>query len=186
MSARKTSINLLPQNEFEQTPLGKFLKWALTFGKYIVILTQLMVIAAFLFRFKLDRDLDNLNESIGQNQEVVTSYQDLEHKVRVLQNQLTSLKIITDDQFLIKTALQAISQSTPSQIEFESLTLAQDSVSIKGRSLNEVALATLIASLQNRSEFTDINVNSITTGGAKDPVLSFTIQAQPAKESATD
>jgi hypothetical protein len=62
----KKEINLLPKEEFEKKPLGKFLVWALSIGRYIVIFTELIVILAFLSRFKLDRDLADLNQSVRE------------------------------------------------------------------------------------------------------------------------
>ena len=62
----KKDINLLPREEFEQKTVGRFLIWALTVGRWIVIVTELIVITAFLSRFKLDRDLANLYEKIRE------------------------------------------------------------------------------------------------------------------------
>jgi hypothetical protein len=67
----KQEINLLPREEFEKKPIGKFLTWALSIGRYIIIFTELIVILAFLSRFKLDRDLSDLNQSIREKQAVI-------------------------------------------------------------------------------------------------------------------
>jgi len=60
----KKPINLLPPSEFEQSFWGKFLKWAVTAGRYVTILTELVVILAFLFRFKLDTEVADLGTRI--------------------------------------------------------------------------------------------------------------------------
>ena len=65
MSAQNSRVNLLPPSEFEQSFWGRFLKWAVTTGRHIIIITELVVILAFLSRFKLDEDLRNLNEQIN-------------------------------------------------------------------------------------------------------------------------
>jgi len=181
VSAPKTVINLLPKNEFERTPWGKFFKWAVTFGKYIVIITQLVVIVAFLYRFQLDQNLDTLNESIGQQQQIITSYQDLEHRVRILQDQLSVLKTITDQQTLAGKSLEILTQTTPLEVELTALTLTKDNINLACKSLSEVGLATLVFGLQTQSGLKDITVNSVTTGGAKDPSLTFTLNAKIAK-----
>lgn len=177
MTALKTNINLLSQDEFTASPVGKFFKWALTIGKYIVIVTQLVVITAFVYRFKLDRDLEALNDSIMEQQTVIDSFKDLEHNVRVLQNQLNTLKVITQDQTAMEATLTSLGQATPLQIELETLSLTQETLNITGRSLTEAGLSTLISSLQRQPLFTDITVNSVSTGSPKDPTLSFTLSA---------
>ncbi|OGD62183.1 hypothetical protein A2160_01380 [Candidatus Beckwithbacteria bacterium RBG_13_42_9] len=182
MSAPKTNINLLPKNELEKTSLGKFFKWALTFGKYIVIVTQLIVIVAFLFRFKLDQDLDGLNERISQQQQVVSSYQDLEQEVRVLQDRLSALKDITNEQTLLSLSLGSLNQVMPLEVGLTSLTLNKSNFTLEGRSLSEVGLATLVYGLQNQPIFDNIVVRSVSTGGAKDPTLSFALNANIIKK----
>ena len=57
---KKHEIELLPKEEWEKTSFGKFIKWTLNVGRYIVIATELIVILAFVSRFKLDRDLTDL------------------------------------------------------------------------------------------------------------------------------
>jgi Tfp pilus assembly protein PilN len=177
VTALKTNINLLSQDEFASSPVGKFFKWALTIGKYIVIITQLVVITAFVYRFKLDRDLEALNDSIMEQQTIINSFKDLEHNVRVLQNQLNTLKVVTQNQTAMEATLTSLGQVTPLQIELETLSLTPKSVNITGRSLTEAGLATLISGLQQQPTLSDITVNSVSTGGAKDPTLSFTLTA---------
>ena len=61
------SINLLPQDPFYETPIGRVMAWASTVGRYLVIFTEVVVIFSFASRFKLDRDLTDLNATILQN-----------------------------------------------------------------------------------------------------------------------
>ena len=84
MAAPKSEIELLPQEGWEKGTLGKLLKWALTAGRYIVIVTELAVIMAFLSRFKFDRELTDLHEEIKQKQAVIQSAQSFETEFRFL------------------------------------------------------------------------------------------------------
>ena len=63
----KNSVNLLPKDAFESSTFGVVLEWALAFGKWVVILTQLVVMGAFLWRFGLDRKLTDLRKEIAQH-----------------------------------------------------------------------------------------------------------------------
>ena len=62
----KGAINLLPKDSFESSWAGRVLSWALAFGKWTVIVTQLVVIGAFLFRFGYDRKLTDLRRSLEE------------------------------------------------------------------------------------------------------------------------
>ena len=68
MAARKKSsrINLLPQEEFAASTLGRILAWILSTFRILVIMTELIVILAFLSRFWLDARTTDLNEEIKQ------------------------------------------------------------------------------------------------------------------------
>ncbi len=94
MAARKSTIELLPQENWEKGTFGRLLKWALTVGRYIVIITELIVILAFLSRFKFDRDLTDLNEKVKQQQAIVQSSAQFEQKFRFLQKQLLYIYIL--------------------------------------------------------------------------------------------
>ena len=78
MAAQNKDIELLPKEEWEKTSLGKFIKWVLTVGRYIVIFTELIVISAFISRFKLDRDLSKIYEDIEKKQSLVVASSDFE------------------------------------------------------------------------------------------------------------
>jgi hypothetical protein len=51
---KKKTINFLPEDELEKSPIGRFLKWALKAGRYIIVLTELIVVVVFISRFRLD------------------------------------------------------------------------------------------------------------------------------------
>ena len=71
MPARVVGINLLPQSEFGQTFWGRFLKWAVSTGRYFLIFVELVVIIAFMSRFKLDKDLADLADNIAGKKAVL-------------------------------------------------------------------------------------------------------------------
>jgi len=53
-------VNLLPKDNFEFSLVGKFLRWALTAGRVMVVLTEFVVILAFGSRFWLDKEMNDL------------------------------------------------------------------------------------------------------------------------------
>ena len=66
MNPLKLKINLLSKKDLEEKALGRFLKWSLSFGRYIIVGTEIIVLIAFFSRFKLDRQLTDLHEAINQ------------------------------------------------------------------------------------------------------------------------
>ena len=109
----KKDINLLPREEFEQKTVGRFLIWALTVGRWIVIVTELIVITAFLSRFKLDRDLANLYEKIRLQQNIVQSYSTFEKDFRAFQNKLLVTNKLITNQLDANKIISLVSAATP-------------------------------------------------------------------------
>ena len=77
-------VNLLAGDELDTSPQGKFVRWALTWGRRIVVLTELVVILAFISRFWLDTTVASLNDKIEQKRAVVSSFSDFEDKYRAV------------------------------------------------------------------------------------------------------
>ena len=85
MQKKPISINLLKQ----QTSLvDRFIDWALTIGRLLVILTEIVALSAFIYRFSLDRQLIDLHSKITQEQAIANYLNNNEKKYRNLQDRL--------------------------------------------------------------------------------------------------
>lgn len=108
------SINLLPGRE---VAIGeKFLRWILTYGRYIIIGTEIIVLLAFLSRFKLDRDFNDLNDRIKERQKIIENFRSIEDSVNQLQSRLSQIKTIEAAQGSGLLALPHIAPLTPPEI----------------------------------------------------------------------
>lgn len=79
------SINLVKKPE---NVVDRFINWTLTVGRLVVIVTEVIALAAFLYRFSLDRQLIDLRTTIRQKQAVIELLKDNENVYRNLQNRL--------------------------------------------------------------------------------------------------
>src|SRR3990170_1140325 len=62
--ATKTAINLLPRDDLHKKPMAKFLKWFLTYGRVIIIMTEIITIAVFLVGSALNVRNNQLKQQI--------------------------------------------------------------------------------------------------------------------------
>jgi len=170
------NINLIPEDPFFQTPLGKTLKWALSVGRYIVIFTELVVIISFATRFSLDRQVTDLNETIAQKQTIIESYGDLEQKVRDTQQKADQYEQI-EQQSNIADIFPKLSKITPSDIKLDELAIKLDNVTLSGTAYSTNSLNLFINNLQLSKDFFNVNVNKIETGDKKNPGFQFSIKA---------
>lgn len=178
MAAPKSEIEFLPQEDWEKTSFGKFLKWLLTVGRYIVIFTELIVILAFLSRFKLDRDLTNLYEQIEDKQAIIQSYADFEADFRFLQEQLSTIQTLRREQLQTKPLIEEIAALTPIDVYFSDLSVTGDRASFTANALSEAGLATFINNLKRSTRFSDLEIGSLAIGTGEGVGITFTLESQ--------
>lgn len=133
-------ISFLPTRK--EVPAGeKFLNFCLTFGRYIVIGTEIIVFACFLARFRLDRQLENLSESIEQKQAIIQSFSQQEERIRLLQTQLAEFKKIRTSKKDPTTFAQNLTNLLPPSVFLEDLTLKKNKVYLTATAYSSQDLA---------------------------------------------
>lgn len=173
-------INLIPEDEFEKSIVGKSLKWALTAGKSIVIVTEFVVILAFLSRFKLDRDLNDLNEIIAQKVVVVDSFSATEEVMRKLQARAKVVQTVDGLTVNFNKRWGEIVATTPRDMVFESVDVSRDAILLKGVSGSESGFAALLSGLKRLEGVSSVTINDIGFDVRKGGVV-FTVSAKLAQ-----
>jgi Tfp pilus assembly protein PilN len=123
MPAITPSINLLGEQDLAHSPWGRILTWATTYGRYIMITTEIVVLLAFISRFSLDRKLTDLNEEIAQKQAIIEANSSFESEFRGLQERISTIKTLITSQGYLRDVLEELQQLLPLDVYLESLTL---------------------------------------------------------------
>jgi len=176
MAAQK-EINLLPTTEFEKTRLGKFLNWALGLGRWIVIVTELIVILCFLSRFKLDRELIDLGETIQQQQAIIASLEELEKNFRDLQNRLAAISQLEKEQLPATHLLHQLSQVAPADLALEALAVKKNELEISGSILSGASLNRFLKALQEFPQFKKVILEEINQP-REDKAIEFSLKIE--------
>jgi len=178
MAARKNSIEFLPQEDWEKGTGGRLLKWALTVGRHIVIFTELIVILAFLSRFKFDRDLTDINEEVKQKQVIVTNSATFEQEFRLLQSRLTRIEQQRKMQPETDLIVDAVASLLPIDVYLSDLTVANKQVTLNAIALSETSLAKFTNNLKASGKFSEPSISQIYFGGDKDIGTKFQIKTE--------
>ena len=88
----KHAVNLLPKDTFYESRVGKTVKWAITFGRWIVVFTDFIVISSFLSRFYFDTKLADYHDEIKQKQTIIEALAPFEDSFRLLQERISLIK----------------------------------------------------------------------------------------------
>ncbi len=183
MAAQATfaKINLVPQDEFEKSLVGKVLRWTLTAGKSIVVITEFVVILAFLSRFKLDRDLNDLNEVIEQKTLVVESYADTETQMRLLQTKAGVVGMMNREGVGVGKRWLELVELTPIDTRYKNIELGKNQVVLKGIAGSEAGFSQLLRSLSELNDIQSLESDEIEFDPEEGGVV-FTITAKLANE----
>jgi Tfp pilus assembly protein PilN len=173
----KKSINLLPRDSFENSTIGVILEWSLVFGKWAVILTQLVVMAAFLYRFTLDRQLTDLRKSINQDVAIIKSYEKIEQEYAIAQKQVNKAKEVLDGQALVINTLAEIGKITPSDVWFEKIGISKTSLTLSAYAGSLTGFGQFLTAMTKDSMFSKISLARLETSSNASAQIQFEVSS---------
>jgi Tfp pilus assembly protein PilN len=160
------NINLLlPQGSAQKLPV-KFLKWLVSYGRFIAIVVEIIVVATFVVRFKLDADLASLKDQINHQVPFIEDKAQDEARIRQFQFKLATIKKTHAAAPDWKSVLENISQQMPSSTKLTTINLDKSSGStllfkVSGRSSTSNDLSVLLAGLKQAKSFRNITLTNI-------------------------
>ncbi len=181
--ARPITINLLPKDPFYTSMVGRILTWAMSAGRYLVIFTELIVIISFATRFKLDRDVTDLNTSLHQKKIIIESYGPLEQNVRQTQAKLEEYQKQEQSSNIIDV-FAYLTEVTPNDVILDKLIVNPTSVVVSGKTLSQVAFNTLINNLQLSPHFRNVTISKV-EASQENSGLEFQLQANTKDSVST-
>ncbi len=161
------NINILfPQGIPQKLPI-KFLKWLLSYGRFMAVAVEIVVVATFVVRFKLDSDLANLNDQINHQVPYIESLSTDEAKIRQTQFKIATVKKFYDSDPDLGGILTSISsQMTPgTRLSTVNIDTTDKQAGLQFR-FNGIAsssndLSILLAGLKQVKIFKDITLSNI-------------------------
>lgn len=184
MATLKNQINLLPEEELQKTTSGKIILWVLTTFRTIVIVTELIVMSAFLSRFWLDAQNADLTERIDQNKNTILDYAKLEADFKSTQKKLEYFRNLSDAGKTADESLKASISSLPEDVFLSSLSFGGTSVEILGSTPSEKSIQQFIVNLNSRGTFATVNLIDMRSDQFSPDLLNFKIEASTENKQA--
>lgn len=184
-SARKKnkSINLLPQEEFESSTTGRVLHWLLSTFRYLVIITEMIVIGAFLSRFYFDSVNADLNDEIAQKQVYLEAYLPFEKQFRAVQGKLAIYNQARANQGYAYNLVNLVVSKLPADLFLEEInTGVEGQILIRGASLSERSIQQLVVNLSQDPLITSAQLQQVESR-ANSAFLLFSIQLTDTQNS---
>lgn len=161
MPAVLPQINLVGEQDLAHTPWGRLITWATTYGRYIMITTEIVVLLAFISRFSLDRKLTDLNEEISQKQDIITANLEFENDIRSLQDRIKGIKTRIGEQSATAEIITDIQRSLPPDVFFETLEVSSEKISGKTVAGTTGGFSQFLANITSNTKFSSIEVGEI-------------------------
>ena len=166
MPANPIAINLLGQEDLAHSPQGRLVKWALTYGRYIMIGTEIVVLLAFISRFSLDRKLTDLKEEIGQKQEILEANTPFENDFRNTQDHLAKIKTLVSSQSEPVDMLKLLSSLMPPDVYLNSLEISNEKITADVIAGTTLGFSQFIGGLQASKNISRVELGDV----KKDPL----------------
>lgn len=158
MAKFSASINLL---ENKNKTLDLIISWALTIGRALVIVVELVALGAFLYRFSLDNQLQDLRTKIKQEQAIVAYQKDSESKYRNLQDRLTLISLVSKDSGKNLKTFKDIVALAPNGLTFKILDLSTEKAQMEASVNSVVVLSSFVDKLKAYPSVESISIDKI-------------------------
>lgn len=154
------SINL---SEKKEKGVGSvFFQWVINAGKIIIIIVELLALAALGYRFIVDRQLADLHDKIKNQQLFVSGQAPKEALYRNLQKRLTVISSISEiSQGKIDFIKTLVSTLNSGQFSSTNLTVTNNLIGIDGKTTSIFNLNTLIDQIKKNPDVTNISIDSL-------------------------
>ncbi|WKZ23639.1 MAG: hypothetical protein QY312_02640 [Candidatus Dojkabacteria bacterium] len=179
MAAPKSSINLLTAEIRPQGKWDKIYAWTANTAKYIIIITEIVVLGAIAFRFVVDGRIAALDREIEIQKGIMSARSSDEAQLKKLVTSLTSIKAMEESNYSLSRFYEQIQALIPASVTVQTVSVDISSCVIAGQVSNYESLLLLENNLK-QSEFLEnvtMSANQ-SAGGAINFTASFNLKFQ--------
>lgn len=174
--AKGFRINLLPKTSFEFSALGKFLSWAMTSGRVLVVLTEFVVLLSFGSRFYFDKKINDLSEEIDQKMAEIESFGEVEVQMRQILSRQKPLITYLDQNIKFADKYDELAKIVPQGVAMEKLYIDQNTLKLTGKAETELGFAQFLNNMKKMETLSYLNIRD-TNFEQNSNAVTFTIQA---------
>jgi hypothetical protein len=148
----KLHINLLHPQGLPESIIVRFVRWLIAYGRYIVVVVEIVVLLAFLARFKLDSDLNKVKQDVATQIPVIQSLGGDESIINYTQLQFETIGSVYNSTPSWKLVLDKISSLLPTSVQISNINLDNSagklSIKLLGRTSSHTDIAILLNGLK--------------------------------------
>lgn len=162
----KIKVNLLYPQGLPQKLPTLFLNWLLSYGRVILILVEIMVLATFAMRFSLDAQISDNKELIQKQTQPLTILANEEASIRQTQFKLQFISSKMNQNIDLSNTLGKFAANVPAGLRLNNISIdnsvpAQPSFRATGTASTNTEVNYFVSLLRKEPTFTDIALTSL-------------------------
>lgn len=155
----KYKINLM--NKKEVSLLDKLTFFGLNYLRYIIVVTQLIVIGVFFYRFQIDQKIIDLKDGVEQKKEIVKIVLPLIDEAVRIDKKTTLIEETLLQQKKFSDMFEYFIASFPETVTLTNLEIKGESIKIVGDAFNAQHLQAFYILLKKENKFKTVNLQNI-------------------------
>ena len=152
-------VNLLTQKK--ENLVDRVIYFSLNYLRYILVITQIIVIGVFLYKLKVDQEIIDLQESVDQKKEIIMISQPLVSEAKTVNFRVeASTKVVAEqDDFLIH--LHYVYATFPKDLFLTKLTYENKKITLEGYTENVDIIRTYLNRLRKDKRFINVDLATL-------------------------
>jgi len=155
----KYKINLL--NKKDISLIDKVVYFSINYLRYIVVITMLIIIFVFFYRFQLDQQIIDLKESMIQKNEIIKVVLPLLKEGETIEKKQMAAKMLLSDQNNTLSFFKYFISIFPKGLILDELIMEKDSINIVGTTIQLENLQAFINLAKKEKKFKEIDLRSL-------------------------
>lgn len=143
------------------SPTEKLIYFALHYLRYIIVLTQIVVIAVFFARFQLDQEIIDLKEKIGQKQEIIKVTRPLVEQAKSMSMRINKASGYLVEQEKFMEVFEFVTSNVPQTVTLSVLDISKSKINIQGNSEDLRSIVFFTKRLQGNERLSSIKLDNI-------------------------
>jgi Tfp pilus assembly protein PilO len=160
----------------QESAFDKIMNWTLTVGRLIVILTEIIAVSAFLYRFSLDDQLADLHSSIKEKKQIISNLSKDESKYRNLQNLISLVSNLSTGATKIDQNITDITGLIPSSITNANLSFDSTQMGMGAEISSTSTLKELMDSFSKYNGAESISINNLESKSSTGLSVNITVK----------
>jgi Tfp pilus assembly protein PilN len=152
-------INLIPPKE--ETLIDTVIYFVLNYLRYILVLTQLVVIIVFFYRFQIDQLIIDLKDEIEQKKEIIQVAQPLKQEALIIEKRLKKTEELIHDQDRLINMVSYFLSLFPETVYLDKLEIINGELTASGLAYNVSHLQAFYKLLKKEEQFKTVDFSSI-------------------------